>query len=172
MNDRRGPEHDDKNGGHNYNLWLQNLLYINMMATIIVCLTACALIYLAFGNQLLNMTADKGKVDPWAGSIPHAELVENGIHVQSGLVYANGFEEVRANCTICHSAKLVTQNHASREGWKEIIRWMQKTQGLTDLGAQENIILDYLATNYAPQGTTRRAPLDQESIEWYVLKVD
>jgi hypothetical protein len=98
------------------------------------------------------------------------DRIENGIHVATGLVVAEGFEVVRATCTACHSAKLVTQNAATREGWEEMIRWMQRTQGLWELGDQEDIILDYLAENYAPEEVGRRANLDLEEIEWYILE--
>ncbi|MGK0363577.1 MAG: hypothetical protein ACI85O_000630 [Saprospiraceae bacterium] len=97
------------------------------------------------------------------------DRVENGIHVQTGLVYAEGFDVVRGTCTACHSAKLVTQNSATREGWKEMIRWMQKTQGLWELGKSEPIILDYLAKHYAPDEVVRRPGLDIAAIEWYIL---
>ena len=100
------------------------------------------------------------------------DLVENGIHVQTGLVFADGFNVVRATCTACHSAKLVTQNRATRDGWEEMIRWMQETQGLWDLGSDEATILDYLAAYYAPEESGRRPGLDQETIEWYELDLD
>lgn len=74
---------------------------------------------------------------------------------------------VVANCTGCHSGKLVTQNRATREGWTNMIRWMQRTQNLKDLGADEQKILDYLTKNYAPAEQGRRANLEVE--EWYEL---
>jgi hypothetical protein len=98
--------------------------------------------------------------------------IENGIHVQTGLLDGEGLNLVIAHCTACHSAQLVTQNRADREGWKKMIVWMQETQNLWDLGTQEEAILDYLAKNYAPEavesGNFRRAPL--KDIEWYELK--
>ncbi|MFY0688439.1 MAG: cytochrome C [Cyclobacteriaceae bacterium] len=81
---------------------------------------------------------------------------------------AEGVEIVAQNCAACHSAKLVTQNRATKEGWLSIIRWMQSTQNLWDLGENEAIILKYLSENYAPQKKGRRTNL--ESIEWYKLK--
>jgi hypothetical protein len=75
---------------------------------------------------------------------------------------------VIANCTGCHSAKLVTQNRATREGWTNMIRWMQRTQNLKDLGDAEPKILDYLSTHYAPAEQGRRANL--EVAEWYELE--
>ena len=93
---------------------------------------------------------------------------ENGFHQETGLIQDSGVELVITTCTRCHSAKLVTQNRATREGWKSMIRWMQKTQNLWDLGENEDKILDYLAKNYAPEKAGRRANL--EAVEWYSLK--
>ena len=98
------------------------------------------------------------------------ERIENGIHVASGLRAAKGYKVVRANCTACHSAKLITQNRATREGWKAMIDWMQETQGLWSLGDKEWQILDYLAANYAPEEIGRRAALDE--VEWYILELE
>lgn len=96
------------------------------------------------------------------------EGVVNGIHVESGLVVGENWELVRTTCTACHSGKLVTQNRADREGWTKMIRWMQETQNLWDLGENEKPILDYLATYYAPQKKGRRARLT--NIQWYDLE--
>lgn len=93
--------------------------------------------------------------------------VENGIHIPTGLIVDEGVLEVSRTCGACHSLNLVTQNRADREGWKDIIVWMQETQKLWDLGETEPIILDYLAKNYAPENTGRRKNL--EDIEWYDL---
>ena len=93
----------------------------------------------------------------------------DGIHVSTGLVYTENFELIKGTCTSCHSAKLITQNRATREGWTEMIRWMQETQGLWELGSNEKIIVDYLAEYYAPAELGRRANLNVEEIEWYIL---
>lgn len=100
------------------------------------------------------------------------DKVENGIHLGTGLAYAKNFDIVRANCTACHSGKLIAQNRATRAGWQQMIRWMQKTQGLWDLGTNETKILDYLETYYAPQKVGRRANLDVAAIEWYILELN
>jgi hypothetical protein len=100
------------------------------------------------------------------------DKIVDGIHLQTGLIYAEGFDIVRGTCTACHSAKLVTQNRATREGWIEMIRWMQAKQGLWDLGDNEPIILNYLAANYAPQEVGRRSNLQVNEIEWYILKMN
>ena len=68
-----------------------------------------------------------------------------------GFAEAPGRSVVIANCTGCHSGRLVQQNRATRAGWHEIIRWMQAKQGLWRLEAQtESEILDYLAAEYGP----------------------
>lgn len=78
----------------------------------------------------------------------------------TGLVIAPGYEQVKAQCTACHSGRLVAQNRADRDGWLQMIRWMQATQNLWPLGEAEAPILDYLATHYGPLPRGRRAPLD------------
>ena len=77
----------------------------------------------------------------------------------TGLVIAPGFEVVSVQCTVCHSARLITQNRSDREGWQAMIRWMQDTQGLWSLGDNEPLVLDYLASNYGPLSVGRRRPL-------------
>jgi hypothetical protein len=139
-------------------------------------------IYLLFGTQVRDMLmvaepvareeTDRRLRARASEQANDPDRIENGIHVMTGLVAAEGWEVVRGTCTACHSAKLVTQNRATREGWASMITWMQETQGLWDLGAQEDVILDYLAANYAPEEEGRRPNLDVESIEWYVLNLD
>ena len=96
------------------------------------------------------------------------DKIENGIHIRTGLVEAEGLMEVVNNCTNCHSALLVTQNRMNEERWIATIRWMQETQNLWDLGKNEEIIVNYLVTNYPPAKKGRRANL--QNIEWYELK--
>ena len=40
----------------------------------------------------------------------------------TGMVVAEGFEMVRQRCLSCHSSKLITQNKATRDGWKDMIQ--------------------------------------------------
>jgi len=77
----------------------------------------------------------------------------------TGFVIGENYEIVRAHCTACHSAKLVTQNRMTRDNWLDTIRWMQKSQGLWPLGAQEQKILDYLEIHYSPIAVSRRSPI-------------
>ena len=97
---------------------------------------------------------------------PTPEVVE-GVDVESGLIAEGEYMLVKMTCTACHSGKLVTQNRATEQGWTQMIRWMQETQGLWDLGPNETPIVTYLATYYAPEAQGRRAPLSVS--EWYEL---
>ncbi|WP_229311724.1 hypothetical protein [Larkinella rosea] len=88
----------------------------------------------------------------------------------TGLVADEHLTLVVAQCTACHSSKLILQNRFTRDGWKEKIRWMQRTQKLWDLGETEPVILDYLVKHYGPEQKTfdgRRKPLP--AIQWYKL---
>ncbi len=143
---------------------------------LVLFLCCIGLIYGLFGESIIKWfetppppTENYRRGDP---AEDDWDRVENGIHVETGLVYAEGFDMVRADCTACHSAKLVTQNRATRDGWKDMIRWMQKTQGLWDLGKNEPIILDYLAKHYAPQEIERRPGLNVAEIEWFILELE
>ena len=78
---------------------------------------------------------------------------------KTGLVIAPGFELVSVQCTVCHSARLITQNRADSDGWLTMIRWMQETQGLWPLGDNEDAIVAYLAEHYGAQPSGRRPPL-------------
>lgn len=157
---------------------LPPLLAILNFALIVFALT---LLYLLFGDSVVTalrnrpVPIERQAYQPGKGGNTSGiddDKVVNGIHVQTGLIYGEGFDIVRGTCTACHSAKLVTQNRATREGWTEMIRWMQAKQGLWDLGANEPVILNYLAKNYAPEEMGRRPNLDVEAIEWYVLDLD
>ncbi len=79
----------------------------------------------------------------------------------TGLIKADGWQVVRNNCIACHSAKLITQNHATKNKWHAIIIWMQETQGLPKLDEGSlQTILTYLSSQYGPKEATRRASLD------------
>lgn len=97
------------------------------------------------------------------------DLVEHGIHIKTGLMADPNLQVIIGACTSCHSAKLITQNRATKEGWENMIDWMQETQGLTDLGDKEPVIVDYLTKYYSPKEEGRRGNLDVESIDWYIL---
>ena len=96
------------------------------------------------------------------------DLIENGIHMRTGLIDAEGLMTVVNNCTNCHSSKLVTQNRMNTEGWIATIEWMQETQNLWDLGGNQEIIVNYLVINYPVQKKGRRMALT--NIDWYELE--
>jgi hypothetical protein len=136
---------------------------------ILLAILALVLIWLAF-----FFTPPEGPTQDLPTSTEEVDLRKyppDSIH-PSGLAYAPGFGIVRGNCTTCHSAKLITQNRATREGWKQMIVWMQETQNLHDLEEDEPIILDYLAKHYAPAEVGRRGNLDVEEIEWYIHELE
>ena len=63
-----------------------------------------------------------------------------------GLSPVSGVELVVKNCTVCHSADIILENHMSRTAWDKTITWMQKEQGLWELNKEvRKIILDYLS---------------------------
>lgn len=89
---------------------------------------------------------------------------------ETGLIVDENLYMVKAQCTGCHSTKLISANHFTRDGWKQKIRWMQANHNLWELGETEKQVLDYLEKNYAPvQVVSRRAPL--KDIKWYDLKL-
>jgi hypothetical protein len=59
---------------------------------------------------------------------------------------------VLAQCGVCHSLALVTQNRMTRDKWDETITWMQETQNLWLIPPEmRNSILDYLEKHFSPQ---------------------
>ena len=119
----------------------------------------CFLMSLGFGKDF-----DKNNLTP--KSIQSDSLVK--IDETTGLIVSEHLDLVIANCTGCHSSKLITQFHTDRQGWLEKIRWMQQKQKLWDLGEAEPKILDYLSKNYPPsEKVNRRAAL--KNIEWYKM---
>ncbi|WP_022949987.1 hypothetical protein [Methylohalobius crimeensis] len=88
---------------------------------------------------------------------------------ERGLAPGKGSDLVQRHCIRCHSERIIIQQRASRENWRETIESMQ-SQGLEPLDqATEKAILDYLARHYGPESTTsRRAPLQVE--QWYFLE--
>lgn len=149
----------------------QAVRHLNRLVAASLVIVAVALV-----NIMAPDTAEKWWGPELEMAAPMAEapevvsdtLIVDGIHVASGLVVDDGFIQVKATCLACHSAKLVTQNRATRDGWEKMIRWMQETQNLWDLGTNEDLILDYLAKHYAPDEAGRRPNLPTPT--WYVLE--
>lgn len=121
-----------------------------------------------FGFFIYACTQQQESGDSNVNSTDSILVKRDSIDQATGLVVDDALPIVAGNCTACHSAQLITQNRATREGWKSMIVWMQQTQNLWDLGENEDIILDYLAEHYAPEKAGRRKNL--ENIEWYNLE--
>ncbi len=162
-------------------LWRIFFLLINSILIVIIV----AFMYLLFENQITDYldkpTYSKEQLKEFRKQREiylreerenNWDLVEKGIHVKTGLKADKNLQLIIGTCTSCHSAKLITQNRATRQGWKNMIVWMQETQGLNDLGKNEPIVLDYLAKHYAPKEEGRRANIDVEAIKWYVLNLE
>jgi cytochrome c5 len=78
----------------------------------------------------------------------------------SGLKMTGDWEIVRANCTACHSPKLITQQRGTAQQWLTMIRWMQEKQNLWTFDPDtESKIIGYLAENYPPSDARRRAAI-------------
>ncbi len=148
----------------------------HLTAVIVVFFMAMAtiLLYFLIDPNLSSFKSNTKKITPNEYEIiseldeADYDKIENGIHVRTGFIEDDGLMLVVNNCTNCHSAKLVTQNRMSKERWLATIRWMQETQNLWDLGKNEEVIVNYLATNYAPSKKGRRQNLTD--IEWYELE--
>ena len=158
-------------------LWLKMFGLLMTMVKTLVFAICLLFLYTFFGDSFdFNFTKDQKIAQTTTRSTSIVDddwdKVENGIHLSTGLIYDENFDLVRAHCTACHSGKLVAQNRATREGWQQMIRWMQATQGLWDLGVNEPKILDYLEKNYAPKEVGRRANIDMAAVEWYILELD
>jgi hypothetical protein len=124
------------------------------------------LLFLGYFLMSLGFQKDFDKINLTPKPIQSDSLVK--IDESTGLIVSEHLNLVIANCTGCHSSKLITQFHTDRQGWLEKIRWMQQKQKLWDLGESEPKILDYLAKNYPPsEKVNRRAAL--KGIEWYKL---
>lgn len=78
----------------------------------------------------------------------------------TGLVLAEDWDLVASRCIRCHSLSQFLKQRGTRSTWQGVIDWMQATQGLEEFGDDiEERIVDYLATHYAPDAASRRAPL-------------
>jgi hypothetical protein len=150
-----------------YKKFVKKVYHLMILAfSIFILISGATIFYLndpnfsAFKNSPETLVTSQEEVDE--------DLVEDGIHVRTGLIDAEGLMAVVNNCTNCHSAKLVTQNKMSAERWNETILWMQETQNLWDLGDNQEIIVNYLVTNYPVVDKGRRENLT--NIEWYELE--
>ena len=60
------------------------------------------------------------------------------------------YELVDAYCTACHSASIVMQQRATPERWKELLVWMEQTQGMAKIPDEDEVlILEYIGTHFS-----------------------
>jgi len=148
---------------------IRSIYRLLSLLLVLFAVTALSILYL-LSDPTLSIFSSTDPVTTYA-SVPEEEdfdKIENGIHVRTGFIAAEGLMTVVNNCTNCHSSLLVTQNRMNEERWIATIRWMQETQNLWDLGKNEEIIVNYLVTNYPPVAKGRREVLS--NIEWYELQ--
>ena len=85
----------------------------------------------------------------WQGLFPPTPMPPDA-PVQ-GLLPGRGRGLILTNCTVCHSAALVTAYHATREGWDAVITRMQQEEGLWGLTTEDrNQMLNYLTMTQGP----------------------
>lgn len=140
----------------------QRLLRLTSLFTLVAVILFAILL---INPNLLSPVIDKN--NSAIEVIDEDNSIENGIHLRTGFVEAEGLMTVINNCTNCHSSKLVIQNRMNSERWNATIKWMQETQNLWDLGTNQEIIVNYLVTNYPPVDKGRRESLSK--INWYEL---
>ncbi|MBT8183376.1 MAG: monoheme cytochrome C [Eudoraea sp.] len=140
--------------------WKRERAFYRVLIVICAAVLIAAILGIYFVDKSPETYTDLSEEDP--------DKIENGIHLRTGLVEAEGLMETVNNCTSCHSAKLLTQNRLSKEGWLSTIKWMQETQNLWDLGRNEEIIVNYLSENYPPETKGRRENINETA--WYELQ--
>ena len=142
----------------------ERLAYFSGILFLIAGIGALFLLYdpgfTIFQGEQNTIIAEEVEVDE--------DRIENGIHIRTGLIDAEGLMTVVNNCTNCHSAKLVTQNRMSAERWNTTIKWMQETQNLWELGSNQKVIVAYLVANYPLKEKGRRENLI--TTNWYELE--
>ncbi len=146
----------------------------NLMLLVIslVILAGGALVYYAIDPDfsVFQLPSAPIAATETVNEVDELNKIENGIHVRTGLVDAEGLMTVVNNCTYCHSAKIILQNRMNTDRWNATIKWMQETQNLGDLGSNQEVIVNYLVTNYPPKMIGRREILT--NIDWYELKTN
>jgi hypothetical protein len=95
-----------------------------------------------------------------AFALAGARAAEPSTDPATGLRVQGDWELVRSNCIACHSTRLITQQRGTAASWLAMIRWMQAEQNLRVFEPEiEARIVRYLADNYPPEASRRRAAL-------------
>jgi hypothetical protein len=89
---------------------------INGLVALSVSLSIITLALVVYYMIDPNLSAIKSKTKSVAtNEYTDPDKIENGIHVRTGLIEAEGLMTVVNNCTNCHSSKLVIQNRMNEE---------------------------------------------------------
>ena len=108
-------------------VWRNTLRTLINTIKFLLLIVIGVMVYLPLQSDIKRWLKPKSIEAINSGSLPQLEadedpnLVVDGIHVATGLAFAPGFEEVRANCTVCHNAALVTQNKATNLRWDNLV---------------------------------------------------
>ncbi len=146
-------------------------LWINLSAIAVGLIGISTAVY--FIEDEKSEIQEQALEQPMNENISDEEQINivNGIDQKTGLIAKGDWELVKLHCTRCHNSKIIINSRFNREGWKELIVWMQETQGLGGLGTNEDKILDYLSEYYAPtEKMERRSSLKIDSTDWYILE--
>ena len=84
-------------------------------------------------------------------------FAEYKINPDNGLIIDTNVELVENHCLACHNSGLIVNMNANRDAWIAAIRWMQESEGLWEIPAEdESKLLDYLVKHYGEKYSTRR----------------
>lgn len=68
-----------------------------------------------------------------------------------GLPRTGEFEFIAAYCSACHSLEIVMQQRANRDGWSDMLTWMEEQQGMVPLDeADRELFLNYFVEHFGP----------------------
>jgi hypothetical protein len=151
----------------NFRTQIKKVYHLLLVLFTLFLITGGMLVYYTINPNFFTFKSETETMVS-APVVEDEDRIENGIHVRTGFIEAEGLMTVINNCTNCHSSKLVIQNRMNTERWNATIKWMQETQNLWDLGKNQDIIVNYLVTNYPPTDKGRREILT--NIDWYELK--
>lgn len=131
------------------------------MKAILIAMLGAGIVFQSLPENMADLNNNNTLPTAWADTTKKDP--------ETGLIVDENLYMVKAQCTSCHSTKLIIANRFTRDGWKQKIRWMQANHNLWQLGDAEKPVLDYLEKNYSPTASVaRRAPL--KDIKWYKLE--
>ena len=108
-----------------------------------------------------SLVSSCGKEAPPTPAEPETvAAAEPALDPATGLRMTGDWELIRANCSQCHSTRLIANQRGTAQQWLAMIRWMQEKQNLWQFEPSvEERIINYLAENYPPSASQRRATL-------------